>query len=148
MELATQEQLDKFKRFAVSEPKIYPYLSVSKWLSEWTAPKDDWDKIMFVNKQCTAYLRISISRSDDNGFSIACYTLSSYWAGRCMLLVKELIKRYDPKYIQTCVHISNIKSLNINEKLLGKPWGVEPLGAWNSLLGKYEDLVWFKKILK
>jgi hypothetical protein len=44
------------------------------------------------------------------------------------------------------VHSSNEKSIKLNTRLMGEPWGVEPKGAWNSKTGEYEDLLYFRKL--
>jgi hypothetical protein len=77
---------------------------------------------------------------------ISLYATSSFSAGRGLIAINEIIRRYKPRYADTVVHASNTKSIKLNTKLLGKPWGAEPNGAWNAKLGEYEDLVYFRKL--
>jgi len=148
MRLAKQADIDAFYDKAIYHPEVGQYLTNSQWLSETTAPKDDWNQVILTNDAITVLLKISISRSDGNGFSIGLFSTNALAAGRAVQFVKDhLMKRYQPRYIQTSVQSVNEKSLKMNQKLFGDPWGKEPLGAWNSKLGHYVDLIWFRKNL-
>lgn len=147
MKIATQEEVDKFFSWAVNDPEIYPYLSVNKRIFRREVPKDDWDGFMFISDCGKCFMHISLNRTRDIEFDIAIWSKSPYQVGRCIYIIKELIKRYKPIRLCSCCHASNKRSLNLHHKLIGKEWGIDPLGAWNMGTGEYEDLYHFSLIL-
>ena len=90
--------------------------------------------------------KVSIRRADELGMSVSLYAITPYSAGKGITAINEIIRRYKPRYVDSVVHASNEKSMKLNTKLLGEPWGREPMGAWNSKLGEYEDLLYFRKL--
>lgn len=148
MKKATKEDVDKFMELSSLNEDIYPYLTTTKHLGIFDIREDDWSGFLLTNDSLSFMLEISIQRSDDNGFNIALYSLNAFAAGRAILIIKELIRRYSPRYIDTTVHSSNTKSIAFNEKLGMELWGTKPMGAWNMKLGEYEDLLYFRKLLK
>ena len=143
---ANKEDIDKFMSKAILDEDIYPYLSTSKYFGTFEVPDDDWGGLLITNDSNTFISKVTFRRSDEVGMSISLYAVSSFSAGRALSAINEVIKRYKPRYVDTTVHSSNVKSIKLNTKLLGEPWGVEPKGAWNAKLGEYEDLVYFRKL--
>lgn len=143
---ATKEDVDRFMNKVYLDEKIYPYMSTTKYFGTFEVPDDDWNSLLITNDLNTFLIKIVIRRSDEVGLSISVYATSSFSAGKAIIAINEIIKRYKPRYVDTVVHSSNEKSIKLNTKLLGEPWGVEPKGAWNSKTGEYEDLVYFRKL--
>jgi hypothetical protein len=143
---ATKDDVDIFINKIINNDDIYPYMSTSKYFGKFEIPEDDWSGLLLTNDNNTFLCKIKIFRSEELGMSISLYALSPISAGRALLVIGELIKRYKPRYVDSVVHSSNIKSLKLNKKLLGEPWGREPNGAWNSKTGEYDDLVYFRKL--
>ncbi len=148
MRLATQQDVDKFMSSVMFDESVYPYLSESMYVSNVTIETSDWNRVVLTNDTLSVILKVEIARESDNAFSVCLWSTNPISAGRALKALEVLIKRYNPKSISSCVHESNIKSINLHKKLYGEPWGTEPEGAWNSLLGKWEGLVNFKKILR
>lgn len=146
--IATKEDISGFMAKAILNPDIYPYLTVTKHLGNREPDDTDWHSITFVDNELDVYGKIDINRACDNGFNVSLYGTNPYKVGRAFKFIEDLIRRYDPMYIETVVHASNEKSIKINKKIFGEPWGVEPKGAWNMLKGEYEDLLHFRKNLK
>jgi len=145
--IATQSEIDSFIRDCHNDESIYPYLSTSKYICNIEETKTDWTGLVLTNDCVSVLLKVQIIRECDNELRISIYSKTPISAGRGMVAVKELAKRYNSRFITAVVHSSNVRSININKKIFGEPWGVEPLGAWNSKEGKWEDLLLFKKIL-
>ena len=143
---ANKEDIDKFMSKVILDENIYPYLSTSKYFGTFEVPDDDWGGLLITNDSNTFISKVTFRRSDEVGMSISLYAVSSFSAGRALIAINEVIRRYKPRYVDTTVHSSNVKSIKLNTKLLGEPWGVEPKGAWNAKLGEYEDLVYFRKL--
>lgn len=143
---ANKEDVDKFMSKAILNDNIYPYLSTNKYFGAFEVPDDDWSGLLITNESNTFISKITLRRADEVGMSISLYATSSFSAGRALIAINEVIRRYKPRYVDTTVHSSNTKSIKLNSKLLGEPWGVEPKGAWNAKLGEYEDLVYFRKL--
>lgn len=146
MKKASKEDVDKFMSKAILDDNIYPYLSTTKYMGTFEIPDDDWNGLLITNTNNSFLLKIRINRSDEVGMTVSLYATSSFSAGRALIAINEVIRRYKPRYVDTTVHSSNTKSIKLNSKLLGEPWGVEPKGAWNAKLGEYEDLVYFRKL--
>jgi len=146
MRLATQQDLDTFYDKSIFDINIYPYLSTSTYISKPELPKDDWSGIYLVSEDLRCLLKISIDRTRDIEFNISLYSFSSFLAGKAIIALKEIIRRYKPKAINSVVHSSNIKSLKLHHKYFGKPWGIEPVSAYNMGLGSYEDLHYFRML--
>lgn len=143
---ASKEDVDKFMSKVILDENIYPYLSTNKYFGTFEVPDDDWGGLLITNDSNTFISKITIRRADEVGMSISLYATSSFSAGRALKVINEIIRRYKPRYVESVVHSSNTKSIKLNTKLLGEPWGVEPKGAWNAKLGEYEDLVYFRKL--
>lgn len=143
---ATKEDVDNFMSKAILDEDIYPYLSTNKYFGTFEIPDDDWGTILMTNESNSFLFKVTIRRADEVGMIISLYATSSFSAGRGLIAINEIIRRYKPRYVDTVVHASNTKSIKLNTKLLGKPWGAEPNGAWNAKLGEYEDLVYFRKL--
>jgi hypothetical protein len=148
MRIATQADIDNFMNKAMLDKEIYPYLSTTKTVSEITAQKTDWNYIYMVSENLSCLLKVTIDRPRDNEFSVSLYSKSAFQAGKCIAIIKDLVKRYQPRAINSLVHASNEKSLHLHKKIYGEPWGIEKSVAWNSLKGEYEDLYCFRMILK
>lgn len=147
MHLATQSELDKFSRWALTNEAIFPYLTTAKYFSGYTEYKTDWEGLHYISDDCKTLLSVKIDRGKDCDFIVSLYTDNPFKAGWCIRLVSDLVKRYRPASVNSFVHLSNTKSIRINCKIFGAPWGTEPKGAWNFGTGEYEDLVYFKKII-
>jgi hypothetical protein len=143
---AKREDVDKFMDKVYLDDNVYPYMSTTKYFGNFEIPEDDWSSLLITNDSNTFLCKISIRRADEVGLSISLYSISAISAGRALLAINEIIKRYKPRYIDTVVHSSNEKSIKLNTRLMGEPWGVEPKGAWNSKTGEYEDLLYFRKL--
>lgn len=148
MRIAEQKDLDGFRNKAINNPDIFPYLSTGQYISESVASKDDWGSVKMINDSLTCLLSASISRDEENVLNVCIWSESPFAAGRCVLIVKDLVKQYNARAIESVVHESNKKSIEFNKKLLGEPWGTEPMGAWNRLTGKWEGLVYFRKVIR
>ena len=143
---AKREDVDKFMDKVYLNDNVYPYMSTTKYFGNFEIPEDDWNSLLITNESNTFLCKILIRRSDEVGLSISLYSTSAISAGRALVAINEIIKRYKPRYVDTVVHSSNEKSIKLNTRLMGKPWGIEPKGAWNSKTGEYEDLVYFRKL--
>ena len=143
---ATKQDVDNFMSKAILDENIYPYLSTNKYFGTFEVPDDDWNGLLITNEANTFISKVTFRRSDEVGMSISLYGTSPFSSGRALIAINEVIRRYKPRYVDTKVHSSNTKSIKLNTKLLGEPWGVEPKGAWNAKLGEYEDLVYFRKL--
>ena len=148
MRYATQADIDEFMSKYAADPEIFPYLAVSQHWHHWKEHKDDWSEIMMINDSLTCILTITLERDKENAMKIGLYSKNAFSAGRAIKTVKQLITRYNPKCISSSVHESNDRSVVLNTKIFGEPWGVEPCGAWNGSTGEWEGLVKFKKILR
>lgn len=146
---ATQAMLDQFDAYAIDNVDMFPYSSCTQYLGQHTVGTDDWSDLLFVTEDCQNAISYDIKRAKENEIEVALYAKSPYLAG---LLVREtldrVIKMYNPKALTSVCHASNKKSIAFNTKRLGKPWGIEPQGAWNLATGEWEDRLHFKKILR
>lgn len=143
---AKREDVDKFMDKVYLNDNVYPYMSTTKYFGNFEIPEDDWNSLLITNESNTFLCKVLIRRSDEVGLSISLYATSAISAGRALVAINEIIKRYKPRYVDTVVHSSNEKSIKLNTRLMGKPWGIEPKSAWNSKTGEYEDLVYFRKL--
>lgn len=139
MKIATQSDLDQFKASVLLDESIYPYLSLTKYSGEWAEQKNDWERQYITNENLSYLIALSFTRTSDLEISIALYAKNTIAAAYAIMAIKELLKRYKPFAVNSVVHASNRKSIALHKKVFGEPWGIEKLGAWNSLLGEYED---------
>jgi hypothetical protein len=141
--------MDEFDKFAFSHPDYAQYKNCSQYLGRTSAGTDDWEDICFITEDLKSAISYTIYRSKENTLEIAIYAMNAKAASR---LIKEtldkVIKMYNPKALTSFCHSSNKKSIRINTKRLGEPWGIEPQGAWNIVEGRWEDKIYFKKILR
>lgn len=93
MNIATQEQLDVFMKWALVDPEIYPYLSTSKYTAKKEISKDDWEKIIFISGSGNTLLTVKIDRIRDIEFHISLYSKNAYSAGEAIKTVESLIVR-------------------------------------------------------
>ncbi len=147
MKNATQIEIDKFYSDTENNPDIYPYLGIRKFSPRWEAQKDNNSILILTNKENQFLLNITFSWHGQLEFEVALFSKNTIGAGRGLKALFEQIKRYKPYAINTSVQESNIKSIAINYKLWGEPWGIEPKCAWNPLTGEYENLLHFRKML-
>lgn len=148
MKIATQHDVDTFIDSVLLDEKIYPYLTVQTFFEKWQIPKSDWHGIIMTNDQLSYMAKVSFDRSrNEIEFNICIYAKSTYSAAFALKAIDYLIKRYKPKALNSIVSESNIASIRLNKKIMGEPWGRESLTAWNSLSGKFEDLLYFRKLL-
>lgn len=147
MKNATQGDIDKFMEYAIDSKEMLPYLSLSRWIRRREVKLDDWAGLHLTDERLSYLLHIDFDRSSGLRFTISLYAKSNIAAGRAILTLKEIVRRYKPYAIDSTVCKSNIKSFNITKKLLGEPWGCEPLGAWNMGKGEFEDCYYFRKLL-
>lgn len=140
----TQEELDQFYERSYHDPEIMPYLSLSRWHSKKEVPKDDWDGLMYISDCGKCLLWITMQRSIDLEFEVGLFSKSSYLAGKAVKLLLYFIEIYKPTYINTTVHASNKKSVNINRLIFGDPWGIEEKGCWDFGQNKRVDLLYFR----
>lgn len=147
MKNATQSEIDSFMQWAFTNPEIYPYLSHSKYISEFKERKSDWEGLHLTDENLSYLLSVDFNRNTHLTFTICLYSKSTIGAGKGILALKEMVNRYRPFAVNSSVSVSNIKSYQITKKILGEPWGLEPLAHWNMLTGKMEDVWNFRKIL-
>lgn len=147
MKRATQEDVDKFFRWAIEDPDIYPYLSVDRYTGRDIVEEDDWKSLSFISECGKCYLRIVFDRCAGLDIKVALYSKSPILAGRAIEHLKKIIPRYKPRAINSIVHGSNEKSIRIHKKIFGEPWGIEPSVAWNMGTGQYDDLLHFRLFL-
>lgn len=148
MKIARQSDIDSFLSEAYLDEKIYPYLTISKFMQEWTEFKDDWNGINITDERLSYLGKITFDRSKGEvEMNICLYCKTALAAGRAIQAIKYLIGRYKPRAINSCVHSTNIKSLKIHKHIYGEPWGIEPEIAWDSKEGRFVDLYYFRKIL-
>jgi len=147
MRKATKSDIDNFTSKTLVNEDIYPYLSTTKYVGTFEVTDDDWSSLLITNDSNSFLVKVQFIRREELGLFISLYALNSFSAGKGLLVIKEIIRRYKPRYVDSVVHASNEKSIKLNTKLLGEPWGKEPMGAWNSKIGEYEDLYYFRKLL-
>lgn len=147
MRLAKTDDVVAFTHKHLNNPKIYPYLSTSTTFSFRDLRSDDWAGLCFVSEDLNCMLEVNFDRSRGMEFSVCLFSTTPFKAGKAILIVKDLIKRYNPRAINSVVHHSNELSLRLHRKFFGDPWGTEEKYAWNSLRGEYEDLHYFRKLL-
>lgn len=147
MKIANQQDIDSFMAFAINDPKMLPYLSMSRWIKPRKASDSDWECLHITDDRLSYLLTINFNRNISLSITIALYAKSKIAAGRAILNIKEVVKRYKPFAIDSCVAESNKESFEITKKILGEPWGKEPMGAWNLAEGIFEDVYCFRKIL-
>lgn len=147
MKNATQEEINIFMEYALSCPDMLPYLSVNRWIRARKVKKDDWAGLVLTDERLSYLLHIDFDRASGLRFTIALYAKTLFAAGKAVLALKEMIRRYKPYAVDSTVAVSNVKSFAITKRLLGEPWGKEPLGCWNMLNGEFEDLFYFRKLL-
>src|SRR5579863_6098933 len=117
MKNATQTDLDAFMQWAFTEPSIYPYLSHSKYIAERKEYRGDWEGAHITDNTLSYLLSVSFTRTTFLEFTIALYSKSPVAAGRGILALKEMVKRYRPFAIDSSVAISNKKSFDITKKI-------------------------------
>lgn len=144
---ATQKDLDDFHLKQANNPDIYPYMNATQFSRNTEVFADDWNGIDLIYGELRGWLRIQILRDKGNTFVIGLYAEKPHIAGKLMLELPKLIKKYDAMAVKTSVHESNVKSLRFNRKHF-KNYGVEPKGLWNQAEGVWENAHLFKKILR
>lgn len=146
MKIATQEEIDCFYEMATMDDSIYPFLTTRTYFGRTEKPKDDWFGVIMISKCGKCLLNVSFDRTRERlEFSVGLWAKNAYLAGKAIVVAKQLIQRYSPSHINSVVHSSNVKSLNLHKRIFGEPWGIEKEIAWNMKAGKMEDLYYFRK---
>ncbi len=145
--IANQSDIDNFIQIVQFNKEIYPYLSGVRFV-EWKEFKSDWEGIYVTDLTLSFMVKASFDRCRDLEINICVYARTTMAAGRAILAVKEIIHRYHPRAINSCVHASNEKAIKLNEKLMGPHWGIESKIAWNCLTGDYEDFYCFRRLFQ
>lgn len=141
-----QSQLDVIQSRMMLDPSIVSYITTQRYLGRWLVDESDWSGIAFgIDDE--SFIHIDFDRTRDLEMSIALYSTKAIHAGKLIVLLKELINRYKPRAINTSVHSSNVKSLKLNRKIFGDEYAIKESYAWNMLIGEYEDLHLFRKIM-
>lgn len=147
MKNANQQEIDAFMDYALANEEMLPYLSMNRWIRRREAKTDDWQGLCITDDRNSYLLNIDFDRSSGMRFTLCLFAKSAIAAGRAILVIKEMVKRYKPYAIDSMVAKSNTKSFEITKRILGEPWGLEPNGCWNMLKGEFEDCYYFRKLL-
>lgn len=146
MKIATQDELDTFFHKALSNEQVYPYMTLTKYQKPLEVSKDNWNDIWLCTDNLNCFVHIIFDRIRDE-ITIGLWAFDTNNSASGIRYVKEYIKRYKPRALNSIVHSSNKKSLSMHEKIFGYAWGIEELSVWNSLSGEYEDAYYFRKLL-
>lgn len=146
MKNATQAEIDKFYADTENIPEIANYRGIGKFKPAWTECKDNNNGLVLTDERGSYLLKISFNWHRPLEFETSLFAKSTIAAGRGLLALQKMIEKYRPRAVNTSVQCSNEKSLKINRKLFGEPWGKEPNVAWNPATSQYEDVYYFRKI--
>lgn len=146
MKIATQSDLDDFLARVITNPSIYPYMALSNYFQPMEVEKAMWNTAYFINDCGSCLAKISFDRPR-NEMNISLWSESALSAGRAVKFLTEYVKRSGVRAINSVCHSSNAKSLNLHDRIYGGSWGCEKASAWNSRLGEYEDLYYFRKLI-
>lgn len=147
---ATRQDLyNEWWNKAIVDETVWPYLSMGRWHDPAKLDSGDWDHVWVMDPSHTVVMRYSVVRKNGmDDASIAVWGLGgpgrSLKVGRLLTLLPHLARRYGATYLDCMVAASNTASIKIVEKVFGQPWGTEPDGAWNGLIGKYEDVHYYR----
>lgn len=134
---------------ALADDAVWPYMTFDKLTEIKKIENGDWVSVILMDDTQNAVL--SWSQDRDNGMhsaSISLWSLNgtrrAVSAGHLCQLLPSLARRYGVSYIDAACHASNDASKAILTKRFGQPWGVKPDGAWNGLIGRFEDSLHFR----
>jgi len=146
---ALQSEIDEFINSCLYDENIYPYLSISKYTPAIKQEEDDWKGVVLMDDSKNTLVKISFDRTrGELEMTFSLYSRTKIGAGRGIKAIEEIVRRYKPRAINSCVHSTNEKSLKKNRHIFGKEWGVEEKIAWNSKLGAFDDLHYFRKVFQ
>lgn len=147
--------LDAWYAAAIERPDISRFLSMAKYI-EFPKAEDytgDWSKVGFLSHSGQTFLRASIDRDGSENLTISLWSLAQGMrqkieAGCAVMFARDvLVRRYGVRYVSATVHATNKPSLALMNHIFGAPWGIEPDGAWDRMIGRMVDVHCFKHVL-
>lgn len=143
--ITTANQADYHAWFAraLVDADVWPFLSNSPRYCPIKIEDDDWERRVIMDDSGTGCCVLGFGRNGDKSVQICLWILSSQTrpliAASLLRDAVSVASRYDVELIDSMCHGSNHLARKVHEKFFGRPWGVEPEGAWNGLLRKFED---------
>lgn len=146
--IATQDEINQFYLKAMSDPDVGRFLSIGTYIEPPKTDGSTWNRIILIDNSGNSLGSISVDRSCRNDCNISIWTLNpkrnKVLSGKMMYAVRAASQSFDPKYINSLVLVTNSSSMRITERLLGKPWGIEPDAGWDSGISKWVDVAHFR----
>ena len=133
---------------ALMDDGVWPFLSMRPRYCPGKIQDDDWAQRVIMDDAGNGCCTLDFDRNGDHSATVCIWVLSvEMRAVVAAALLRDAIllgRRYDIAWIDTGCHESNEASRKLHEKLCGAPWGIQPFGAWNGRLQKYESKFCFR----
>ena len=146
--IASQEDVNTFFAAAMIDPSVSRFLGVCTYVKPYNVSEGTWNGITLIDDSGKCLGRVHVDRTCRNDCSISIYTLkpekNKILSGKMMYSVRVAAQSFDPKFVKSVVLVTNVASMAITKRLLGKPWGIEPDSGWDSGICKWVDIAHFR----
>jgi hypothetical protein len=145
MLVTKQSQLDDWFEVAANDPDIRRWLSPKSFLIPPVLGKNSWDAMHFMIGEALVILSFDRSRLEAK---IAMYN-SGTIADGALALNESFVIGYKSgpwRALRSACCVTNQRSLKLNTRVFGEPWGISTKSAWDAGLGEWVDEAHFRRM--
>lgn len=145
MIVTKQSELDDWFEKAANDPEIRRWLSPKSFLLPPKIGKDTWDAMHFMHGEALVTLKFDRAKLEAQ---VAMYNSTSIADGAAALNDAFQIgyKSGPWRILRSACCVTNERSMKLNRKVFGDPWGISSLSAWDAGLGEWVDEAHFERV--
>ena len=145
MLVTRQNKLDNWFEIAANKPNIRRWLSPKSFLNPPTLGKNTWDAMHFLVGEALVTLRFDRSRMEAE---VAMYNSGTIADGAAALNESyEIGYKSGPwRALRSACCVTNDRSMKLNKKVFGEPWGISTKSAWDAGLGEWVNEAHFRRM--
>ncbi len=142
---AKQSQLDDWYETAANNSNIRRWLSPKVFLTPPRLGKDTWEAMHFLIGEAQVTLRFDRSRLEAE---VAMYNSGNVADGAAALNeAYEIGYKSGPwRALRSACCVTNQRSVKLNRKVFGEPWGISTDSAWDAGLGEWVDEAHYRRM--
>jgi len=145
MIVTSQSQLDNWFEKTVNDPKTRRWLQPKTFMIPPTVEKNTWEALHFLVGNALVTLKFDRALMEA---AIVMYNSGSATDGAVALQ-----EAYDVGYrsgpwraLRSACCVTNDRSMKLNRKVFGAPWGISEKSAWDAGLGDWVDEAHFRRL--
>jgi hypothetical protein len=145
MLVTKQSQLDNWFEIAANNANIRRWLSPKAFLIPPRLGQDTWEAMHFLVGEALVTLRFDRSRLEAE---VAMYNSGTIADGAAALNESfEIGYKSGPwRALRSACCVTNTRSMTLNKKVFGDPWGISTNSAWDAGLGAWVDEAHYRRM--